>query len=305
MAYISTNMSLRVWDLDTDPYDHTELAANFQKIDAHDHTAGKGAQIPPGGIADDAIGSAQLADNSVATNHIINKTILGEDIADGTITPQLFASSVELGAPLGAVIPWWRANTGVAIPANWELCDGRNWSAVTNDLGLSAGQMPDFRNRFLLGAGSGVTENTTGGAHSRSLAHTHAVDAHVHTIPNHSHSISTDGSHRHWFPQLNNASADTSLIARRITTSGALDVVVSNTSAFGLQALFIPNVDTPPQTIIDMKFAGDHSHGGATGSGGSGSTNAAGSSTQPSLSSAQDFRPAYYGLLFLMKVRNG
>lgn len=65
MGIVSTNMGLKVWDLNTDPYDHNQLASNWDKADQHDHRPGRGALISTAGIADGAITAAKL-DDSVA-----------------------------------------------------------------------------------------------------------------------------------------------------------------------------------------------------------------------------------------------
>jgi hypothetical protein len=54
-------MGLRIWDALSDPYDHNQLADNWSKVDFHDHTPGRGVQIPTEGIADGAITSAKMA----------------------------------------------------------------------------------------------------------------------------------------------------------------------------------------------------------------------------------------------------
>jgi hypothetical protein len=61
MALTSPKMGLRVWDQLSDPYDHSQLADNWSKVDFHDHTPGRGLQIPTEGIADGAVTGAKLA----------------------------------------------------------------------------------------------------------------------------------------------------------------------------------------------------------------------------------------------------
>jgi hypothetical protein len=50
-----------IWNLLTDLYDHAQLADNWAKVDYHDHSPGKGVQIPTEGIADAAITGDKLA----------------------------------------------------------------------------------------------------------------------------------------------------------------------------------------------------------------------------------------------------
>jgi hypothetical protein len=104
MAYISDKMGLRVWDQLNDPYDHDQLADNWNKISYHDHTPGRGVQIPTEGLADGAVTAAKLAagttlpladnsvtqpkiaDNAIGTAEIIDGSVTGAKILDGTIT---------------------------------------------------------------------------------------------------------------------------------------------------------------------------------------------------------------------------
>lgn len=70
MAATAPNMGLRVWNLLTDPYDHSQLASNWAKVDQHDHTTGKGVQIPTGGIVDGAISAAKIGNEQVTAEKL-------------------------------------------------------------------------------------------------------------------------------------------------------------------------------------------------------------------------------------------
>jgi hypothetical protein len=61
MAFTSPKMGLRIWNLLTDLYDHAQLADNWAKVDYHDHSPGKGVQVPTEGLADGAVTGAKLA----------------------------------------------------------------------------------------------------------------------------------------------------------------------------------------------------------------------------------------------------
>lgn len=54
-------MGLRIWNLLLDPYDHEQLADNWAKVDAHDHSPGRGVLIPTEGIAFEAISFPLIA----------------------------------------------------------------------------------------------------------------------------------------------------------------------------------------------------------------------------------------------------
>lgn len=91
----SANMGLREWNLGPDFFDSTALAANWAKIDIHDHTATKGVQIPRGGIVDAAIDGTKLADGAVSTIKIAATAITAAELADNAVvTNKLNAASV-------------------------------------------------------------------------------------------------------------------------------------------------------------------------------------------------------------------
>jgi hypothetical protein len=95
------NIALAIWDEGDDAYDHTELAANWDAIDAHDHSAGKGKQITSAGLASDSVGNSQLAPNSVTTTEIADHTIQSVDIAPGAIgsteiDPDIFIATLSM-----------------------------------------------------------------------------------------------------------------------------------------------------------------------------------------------------------------
>lgn len=54
-------MGLRIWNLLLDPYDHEQLADNWAKVDAHDHSPGRGVLVPTEGIAFEAISFPLIA----------------------------------------------------------------------------------------------------------------------------------------------------------------------------------------------------------------------------------------------------
>lgn len=63
----SAKMGLRIWNLLGDPYDHEQLADNWAKVDAHDHSPGRGVLIPTEGIASEAISFPLIASSVFPT----------------------------------------------------------------------------------------------------------------------------------------------------------------------------------------------------------------------------------------------
>ena len=82
MASTSAKMFLRLWDQLSDLYSHDLLAKNFRKIDAHDHTLGRGNQVPTGGFVDGAVTFEKLAPGAGDTNW--KKIKSGTNGVDGT-----------------------------------------------------------------------------------------------------------------------------------------------------------------------------------------------------------------------------
>jgi microcystin-dependent protein len=118
--------------------------------------------------------------------------------------PAVPAVPATVAVPTGAVI----AFGGTAAPTGYQLCDGSaisraTFAALFAILGTAYGvgngsttfNVPDFRQRFLLGkavAGTGATLGETGGT----IDHVHTGPSHSHTSPAHSHSI----AHTHSVP---------------------------------------------------------------------------------------------------------
>lgn len=122
---------------------------------------------------------------------------------------------------------------GSTPPAGYLLCNGQSTSGYPALADVVGGNVPDLRNRFIVGAGSAYTVGNTGGVDSNTSvashshtqpSHTHAGFNHNHATPNHTHIISatrynTDNNHVHsggpggggfLSEQANNAAGDTS-----------------------------------------------------------------------------------------------
>ena len=122
MAQTSSNMSLNVWNLGTDYFNFSQLAANFNKIDSHNHTGSpNGVQIPAGGIANNAVTTATMANSSVTTDKIADLNVTTGKIADGAVTTAKASNTV---------VPAFQTST-TALPAG--AVDGQLlWTTVNS-----------------------------------------------------------------------------------------------------------------------------------------------------------------------------
>lgn len=317
-------MGLVAWDLGDDPYDHSQLANNFQAIDVHDHSTGKGLQIPSAGLKDrsvttikialQAVTAAELADNSVSGAKLQDNAVTATKIVDNAVGTSEIADSAVTAAkidpnflPVGSVIMWGRSDQ---LPAGgWEVMDGRPWASITNTMGFNTGNIPDMRNTFPLGAATTGTGTDTGSppaigqqgsSHTVDLTHVHTAPAHTHSVPDHTHSISAVAGHTHQFLDDNGNPHHARSRTVGLPTSDGFR-----------QALFVPGLqatDTGAGSSVQgpLDTQGSHNHGGATGGASGLNTGSAGAvetdGPDPSLA-AVDNRPRYTGLIFIMRVR--
>jgi hypothetical protein len=195
MAFITPKMSLKVWNSEADPYDHEQLADNFLKLDQHDHSFGKGTQIPASGLAPGAVTGDKIAPGSIGGPQVLNSSITSDHIVDGTITLVDLAPEV---LPAGLIIPFALPVTaGVSEPTGWLLANGqevlkttysRLWDAFGNThlygtpIDSTKFKLPDLAQRFPLGRGGSRVIGDSGGAFT-----------HRHTIPNHTHTGTASG----------------------------------------------------------------------------------------------------------------
>lgn len=321
-------MGLTAWTESDDPYSHVQFATNWNLVDLHDHTSGKGKQIPTAGIVDRAVTKAKLAEPAVDTFNYYDNSITAEKLADSLLAALL---------PLGLVYHFWRPSgstdvvwgAGRASGKLFELCDGRTIVASDHDLaGGGSITLPNLIDRFAYG-GVAANVNVTGGSSTAAMAHSHTVNAHSHTVASHAHTV---GAHSHSIAGDLSVGAHTHTFvggltahSRRnvpITGDGATNPlqftdVAANVRTFSLQSLYIAGFNAASNggtydeaAPMDAAGAiGSHSHGAATGDS-SPSTTASAPVTDaqsPGTNSALgsvSIMPPFYTLVPVVRVRN-
>lgn len=218
---LSDNSRFRVWNASGDLYSHSELAENWDTVDAIIGRPTDGSVWPP----------------------------LDERGSGGGIykyLQDLTASQAGVGS---VRLMWWPSSAGdIAdfLPDKWAWMNGQTIAAANHDWPVDEDvTLIDTRNMFVIGAdpakGMGTTGDNTddhddapgvtqsvgglnvGGGGSNTSSHTHTVPQHVHQVPAHLHSIAAhwhDMDHRHALED-DGSTTTTGTIAR---TVGAIEL---------------------------------------------------------------------------------
>lgn len=111
------SMGLKRWDQPNDIFSYTELSDNFNLLDLHDHSSGKGVQIPTNGLANLAVTDTKLANNAVTDSKVASATLTDAKLA----SPNNFIYRTVLqGASYfggGAAATTWLFSSTSAVPS--------------------------------------------------------------------------------------------------------------------------------------------------------------------------------------------
>lgn len=281
-------MALDVWSAGADPYDHTELAGNWNKVDVHDHTTGKGVQIPTDGIEDSAITTIKIDDGAITPGKL-----------SGDITSDNLDN--EYVHPIGSFMWWWRPSALTAIPSGWVICDGSAVGEANHSFaGGGSITLPNLIDAFPMGVAA-ANINTSGGSNTKNLQHSHSVNSHTHTINAHSHVVD---AHSHTVNEHDHGTGN--LLANEAASA---NVRVADTSPSGnwkVHGVTAPSTQGHTHTISGRTgsvVAGTSNASPNTSSVGL-TTNGATATTDNQLSASLDIRPAWIGFLPLLKVKH-
>lgn len=221
---------------------------------------------------------------------------------DGTLPLAALAEEIMRQAvPIGAVIDWYRpSGSAITCPPGFVPCDGRPIADADHDFDVAGTvNVPDLRNRFVIGAdtpdrshvgGSYVGDGTTGsngnvatnspGIRGEGGSNAAKNLTHTHGIPNHTHTGSgTTGGASIRPARATNGTYFANHSQNRYANSG--------------------------YSAVDGLYEQDHDHpfNVTVGSGTNASANPQTVNQNWTSDPGTDFRPLYYGLLKIMKVR--
>ena len=143
--------------------------------------------------------------------------------------------------PTGTIV----AYGGNSAPTGWQLCNGGTASSSALQTVLGQSNVPDLRDRFIIGAGNSYSRHNTGGSKDATLvSHSHPFSAST-TGGNHNHQyidqyVVINNGYRPW-PANNNDCAQ-----RNINTSGSGSHTHSFSGTTDAQGSSATNANLPP-----------------------------------------------------------
>src|SRR3954469_19122277 len=152
MASSTPNMGLTRWDDTSDYFSHAVLANNFAILDAHNHTQGKGTQIPFGGLAPQSVGPSELRADAVRAVNVLDGQVTTTKIADLNVTNGKLADY--------SIAYTKRAKDGSGYPGVFQATGSSFTSTVTTNTAIAGGGTPttwtewfDFSSWFNIATG--------------------------------------------------------------------------------------------------------------------------------------------------------
>ncbi|MCW7552122.1 tail fiber protein [Endozoicomonas gorgoniicola] len=272
--------SKAVYDLNMAKLGKSEQAANSKLLNGkadsafanktHQHNA---EELPTGTTS--APGIVKMNDSTGS-----NST---REAATANAVRKAKSEAIASGVPSGCIMMW--AGTIDKVPNGWKLCDGNG--KTKNGIAV-----PDLRNRFIVGAGSGYAPGKTGGATS---ARTSSSGAHSHSVK-----VNSAGAHSHSVTVANTTLSESQMPKHQHKAP------VASNQPYGIGD---DKAKTPAttyyfrRTSLTSSFGGSrpHTHSASTNSTGahthSASTHSAGAHTH-----TVSTLPPYYALAYIIKL---
>ena len=264
----------------------SDLTVNISSVNTNDNTT-YGLSVV-NGAASNQENIRLTGSNPSSTDDIIIEVGNGLSIARSgdkiTLTNTDLGSTVQ-GVPTGTIVMYGSSSA----PSGWLLCDGQSTSGYAALAAIVGGNVPDLRDRFIVGAGSAYSQNARAGANSVTLT--------VADMPSHSHSTN---NHDHSLSGKVTSNPNTSLtgsatyIAETWAGSGQASGIFGKNG--GYAAYFTPGrPDTSPTGQLTIDATHTHNLSGQTGAANP-NTNSDGGG------GAHENRPPYHALTFIIKT---
>ena len=234
----------------------------------HSHEAG---DLPTGTTS--APGLVQMSDSTGSSSTTLAAT--------ANSVRKAKAEAIASGVPPGCIVMF--AGTTGQIPAGWQLCNGTG--ETSNGI-----KVPNLRDRFIVGAGSGYDPGKTGGATSATSSsngsHSHSVTvnsggSHSHTITVNSHTLTESQMPIHDHDITGNASSGADADSRLRKATGGHRGPYCKTEEAGSSQSHTHNASS--------NSTGSHTH--------TASSNSTGAHTH-----TVSTLPPYYALAYIIKL---
>jgi hypothetical protein len=140
MPRTTTKMGLTTWNLEDDDYDSQQLANNWQLVDFHDHTIGRGVPIPAGGLGAGSVLQQNIAAGVISGQHL--GSALSQDLGigvngrgyTGIPAPQSVTTTNYSFAPTQDVVSNLVVAAGgmieVTYQALWKISSGAGYAII-------------------------------------------------------------------------------------------------------------------------------------------------------------------------------
>lgn len=130
-------MSLKVWNSPSDPYDHEQLADNFLKLDVHDHSQGRGAQIGAAGIQNGAITAIHIAPGAITSG------LLGAgSVTAAKLEPQQAWQTIALAGGFTGNVTYYKDSLGLVHFRGMSFTQAATVASGTTLVTMPAGYRP-------------------------------------------------------------------------------------------------------------------------------------------------------------------
>tara|TARA_B100000212_G_C27379349_1_gene536244 strand:+ start:2095 stop:3549 length:1455 start_codon:yes stop_codon:yes gene_type:complete len=235
-----------------------EGADNSTKGQKGDDNSTKGQKGQKGIQGDDNSTKGQKGDDNSTKGSQGDKGDKGSEGAAGST-----------GIPIGTIV----AFGGSSAPSGWLLCNGQSTSSYTSLRSVVGNNVPDLRDRFIIGAGSSYNLDDTGGASTKQLG--------TANLPSHTHTSGTLAvSNR-------SLTGDIQKISECYNVAGSASGVFSKKGTGNSPVT--GSLSNSPTAGVDFDASHDHGISGNTGDQGG------------AMGQAFDNKPPYWALTYIIK----